>query len=202
MADEGYLRRRATRLAFEELKREIIFGMVISTMMLAIGAWRYFIVIGADDALWRGIAILGAMGLVVAVVFPTLWKGPEVLLSAVMRKFGGFLLGILLSMVYILLFAPIGWWVRKTKGKDPIYSWDEAAPAGMEGWHSKESLFEINALGKGKPNLLWRMLEVLRFFARRGHYIFLPALIILIALGMVLFFVQSSALAPFIYTLF
>jgi hypothetical protein len=44
--------------------------------------------------------------------------------------------------------------------------------------------------------------NVLQFFARRGHYVFLPTLLILLALSVVLFFVKSSALAPFIYTLF
>jgi hypothetical protein len=197
-----YLKRREARLAFDELKREIIFGMVISTMMLSVGAWRYFIVIGANDILWGGIAALGALGLVAALVFPVLWKGPEGVLSAVMRRLGGVLLGALLALVYVLLIAPVGWLVRKMKGLDPIYTWDETVPAGMEGWHRKEVLFETNIGHTGKPNLLRRLLGVLRFFVGRGHYVFLPALVILIALGMVLFFVQSSALAPFIYTLF
>lgn len=199
---ETYLQRRAARLAFEALKREIVFGIVISTMLLAVGAWRYFIVVGANDTLWKGIAICGALGLIAAVVFPALWKGPEQLLAAVMRKLGGFLLGALLALVYVLLIAPVGWLVRRMKGLDPIYAWNGAAPAGMEGWHGKEVLYETNLGQAGKPNLLRRLLGVLRFFADRGHYVFLPVLILLIALGLVLFFVQTSALAPFIYTLF
>ena len=55
---------------------------------------------------------------------------------------------------------------------------------------------------RGKPSLTRRFLTVLQFFARRGHYIFLPTLVVLLALGLVLFFVKSSVLAPFIYTLF
>lgn len=197
-----YLARRAARLAHEALKREIIFGMVISTMLLAAGLWCYYIVVGANDRLWQAVAMLGAVGWLAALVFPVLWKGPEQLLGAVMRKLGGFLLGALLALVYGMLITPVGWLIRLVKGADPIYAWDGPAPAGMEGWQRKEVLFETNAGPAGKPNLLRRLLSVLRFFAERGHYVFLPVLIILIALGMVLFFVQSSALAPFIYTLF
>ena len=47
-----------------------------------------------------------------------------------------------------------------------------------------------------------RFLGVLQFFAARGHYVYLPTLVILMSLGLVLFFVKSSALAPFLYTLF
>ena len=82
-------------------------------------------------------------------------------------------------------------------------TWDKAQPAGgLEGWHPKEVAFEVQVGRRGKPSLARRFLTVLQFFARRGHYIFLPTLIVLLALGVVLFFVKSSALAPFIYTLF
>lgn len=197
-----YLARRAVRLAYEDLKREIIFGMVISTLLLATGLWRYYIVVGANDRLWQAVAGVGAIGWLAAIVLPVLWKAPEKALAGVMRKLGGFLLGALLALVYGVLITPVGWLIRRMKGADPIYAWDGPAPVGMEGWQRKEILYETNAGPAGKPNLLRRLLNVLRFFAERGHYVFLPVLLILIALGMVLFFVQSSALAPFIYTLF
>jgi hypothetical protein len=41
----------------------------------------------------------------------------------------------------------------------------------------------------------------LSFFAQRGHYLLLPVLLFLLLLGLILFFVQTSALAPFIYTI-
>lgn len=198
----AYLKRREARLAVDALKRWIVFGMVISAMMLAIGAWRYYLVIGANDVLWRGIAILGALGFVAAVLFPVIWKGPEQALSKVMRKFGEALFAALLVLVYGLMIAPVGWLLRGIKGRDPIYAWDDKAPVGMEGWRGKEVLFETNSGRPGRPSLGRRLVGVLRFFVGRGHYVFLPALVILIALGLVLFFVQSSALAPFIYTLF
>jgi hypothetical protein len=197
-----YLERRESRLAFHALKREIIFGMVISTMLLGIGAWRYYVVIDATDALWGPIAVLGALGLLLAVVFPSFWRGPEKALSFVLRKVGGVLFTVLLTVIYAGLVSPVGWALRRIKGADPIYAWEGASPAGMEGWHPKEVLFEANVGRRGKPSLARRFVNVLQFFVRRGHFVFLPTLVILLALGMVLFFVKSSALAPFIYTLF
>jgi len=73
----GYLQRRNARVALDRLKREIILGMVISSMMLGTGTWRYFIVVGANDALWSIVAALGALGLLATLILPWLWKSPE-----------------------------------------------------------------------------------------------------------------------------
>ncbi len=171
-------------------------------MMLAVGAWRYYILIGANDTLWAVVATLGGFGFVLALLFPAAWRKPEQALSVVGQKLGTVLFKALLTLVYVLLITPVGLLLRKAKGSDPIYAWDETTPALMEGWHQKEVLFETNIGQEGKPNVVRRLVIVLQFFVRRGHYIILPTLVILIALGMVLFFVKSSALAPFIYTLF
>lgn len=199
----SYLERRAARLAFESLKKEIIFGMVISSLLLGIGTWRYFAVVGANDRLAAAMAVLGVVGWVVTLVVPWLWKLPEKALGFLTRKAGGVLFAALLAMVYAVLIVPVGVLLRRISGLGPIVTWDKAQPAGgLEGWHPKEVAFEVQVGRRGKPSLARRFLTVLQFFARRGHYIFLPTLILLLALGVVLFFVKSSALAPFIYTLF
>jgi len=198
----GYLQRRNARVALAQLKREIIFGMVVSSIMLGTGTWRYYIVVGVNDALWSIVAALGALGLLVTLILPWLWKSPEAGLTAIVRRVGGALFAVLLALVYGLLIFPVGWMLRRIKGADPVYSWESEMPLGMEGWHPKEVVFELNAGSHKKPNLLRRFVNVLQFFARRRHYVFLPTLVILLALGMVLFFVKASALAPLIYTLF
>ncbi|MGK7877227.1 MAG: DUF5989 family protein [Xenococcaceae cyanobacterium] len=43
---------------------------------------------------------------------------------------------------------------------------------------------------------------VIAYFIRSGNYIFIPALIFLLIFGLLMFFVQSTGIAPFIYTLF
>ena len=199
----SYLERRAARLAFESLKKEVIFGMVISSLLLGIGAWRYFVVIGADDRLWASAAILGAIGWLVTLLVPSFWKLPEKALGFLVRRAGGVLFAALLTFVYGALIFPVGLLLRKISGPGPIVVWDKVQPAGgLEGWRPKEVVFEVQTGRRGKPSLAKRFLTVIQFFARRGHYIFLPTLVVLLAMGLVLFFVKSSALAPFIYTLF
>ena len=199
----SYLGRRAARLAFEALKKEIIFGMVISSLLLGIGTWRYFVVIGASDRLSAAVAILGAIGWVVTLVVPSLWRLPEKALGFLAHRIGGGLFAALLTLIYGALIVPVGVLLRRISGPGPIVTWDKAQPVGgLEGWRPKEVAFDVQVGRRGKPSLARRFLIVLQFFARRGHYIFLPTLVLLLALGLVLFFVKSSALAPFIYTLF
>jgi len=199
----SYMDRRAARLAFHALKTEVAFGMVISSLLLGVGAWRYFVVIGANDRLAAAAAVLGAIGWLLTLLIPSVWRFPEKALGFLVRQVGGALFAVLLTLVYGALMVPVGFLLRAFGGSGPIATWDRAQPAGgLEGWRAKEVACEVRASRRGKPSLAMRFLAVLRFFVRRGHYVFLPTLVIVLALGLVLFFVKSSALAPFIYTLF
>ena len=200
----SYLRRRDVRTAREALKRALGFGMVVSTLLVAVGAWRRFIVLGVNDKLWSVVAVVGVVGWVTSLVLPTVWKGPERLVARLAQKGGAVLFALLLGFVYIVLVTPVGWALRKTRGADPIYTWNGSEPRAMEGWRRKEVVSDakLSRQASGRANLLRSFFGVLGFFARRGHYALLPVLVILLALGLVLFFVQSSALAPFIYTVF
>ena len=44
--------------------------------------------------------------------------------------------------------------------------------------------------------------ELLAFFIQRKRYWLIPLVILLLVIGLVLIFAQTSALAPFIYTIF
>lgn len=199
----SYLARRSERLAFEDLKKMTIFGIAISTMFAVIGGWNYFFVIKANDLLFGTMAVAGVLGWIVTLVLPSLWTMPERALGFLMRKVGGAVFAVLLTIVYGVLFVPVGMALRKFSGSGPIATWDAAPPAaGLEGWQPKEVVFEAQIGRVGKANLLRQFVGVVQFFVRRGLYIFLPTLIALLAAGLALFFVKSSALAPFIYTLF
>jgi len=202
MSKTSYLARRRARLSVEELKRQIIFGFVLSGICLVIGSWRYYAVVGANDGVALALGSAGAFGFLLTLAFPSAWKLPEAWLGIALRTVGGGLFAVLLGLVYGLLIVPVGWVVRRTQGVDPVYSWVHTPPKKMEGWHPKQALFEVNEGRRGRLSAVKRFVDVLTFFARRGHYLFLPTLVLMIALGMVLFFVKSSALAPFIYTLF
>lgn len=202
MSEPSYLARRQARIDYTALKHQVVFGFVISGMMLSIGLWRYFFVIGALDPLWLLIAVLGSLGMALTLIFPSAWRYPHDALGRLVRTVGGALFAVLLGIVYVGLITPFGWLLRLIKGDAPIYRWTGRPADQMEGWHPKEVILETAAGATGRSSIARRFFKVLRFFADRGHYLLLPALVILISIGLVLFFVKSSALAPLIYTLF
>jgi hypothetical protein len=202
----GYLARHTDRVALARLKRQVVFGMVASSLLLGIGIWRGIVVVESDEALWATLwsasAGLGQAGLVAALVLPSLWAKPEKAVTGIVHFLGGMAFAAVLALVYLLLVVPVGLALRRGRGTRPIYLWNRNVPAQMEGWSAKEVVFEIDEGEPGKSGLFKRFRRVLQFFVSRGHLLFLPMLVIVIALGMALFFVKSSALAPFIYTLF
>lgn len=202
MSRSNYLNRRQARLALQELKLRILFGLVISSLLLLTGLWRYWFLVGASSGIAAAQIGAGLLGLALTLVFPSAWGGLESLLGRALRLIGGGLFALLLSAIYFLFITPAGWLVRRLKGRDPIYSWTSQPPEGMEGWHPKQVLFETHLGASGGSSSARRFINVIQFFIARGHYFFLPTLILLMALGLVLFFVKSSALAPFIYALF
>jgi hypothetical protein len=52
---------------------------------------------------------------------------------------------------------------------------------------------------KGRASVIW---ELLRFLWERKLWWMIPIVLVLLLFGLLIFFTQSSAVAPFIYTLF
>jgi hypothetical protein len=199
----GYLRRHNARVASGALRRHIVFGLVIGGLLLVKGAFEVLFVAGSWDQLWTVVACLGAFSLVLTVVFPSAWAWPERWFRRLTSVVGRGVFSALLSVVYVVLFWPVGWWMRMRHGTDPIYAWEGEAPRTMQGWTAKTSATIAHAPGaRGERHLILQPFVILGFFFQRGNLLLVPALVLLLVLGLLLFFVQTSALAPFIYTLF
>lgn len=200
----AYMRRRRARQAVEELKRQIVFGLVIGWLMTLIGWFRYEYVPNVNDSLWLAVMWTGVGILVAAVVAPGMLNWPERLWMGVARFVGKIVFTGLLAILYFVMVTPIGLLMRALSGSDPFYAWKGSAPSGMEGWVRKDLPGEIRSsrISGRKRLLLLEPIRVFSYFVRQGHYLVLPLLVIVLVLGLLLFFVQSSALAPLIYTLF
>jgi hypothetical protein len=201
----SFLQRRKLRIASRELTQMLVLGLGVGALGVCVGAYKFFLVQEADDTFWRGIGWMGVATIVLTLIYPYIWHRLENLI----RKFGGWvghnLMTLVLTAVYFALIWPIGLLLRATKGTHPIYGWSDQLPTKMEGWHRKEFAMDINALleqHRGQKKHRVGVINVMMFFAQRGHYVMMPVLFTLVALGIALFFLQTSALAPFIYTLF
>jgi hypothetical protein len=198
----SYLERLANRRARHDIRQLMIFGLVLGWGLLLIGAAKFFFSVGAIDTLWLVAMVAGAVILGVAVVAPTLLRPLERAWMAVGTKIGHLIFSAILMVVYFTSFVAIGAYMRRTRGLHPFYAWSSSDFSGHEGWVPKElSSLPIDVTDQ-KRATIFQLVRVVNYFFRHGKMIYIPTLILLLTLGILLFFLQTSALAPFIYTLF
>jgi hypothetical protein len=200
----GYLDRRAEREAWIRLKQQIGFGYIIFGFLFLLGGLKVAITLTTRDPIWLAMMWIGLVGIVVTLVFPSAWIVPERLYRRLAGFIGHVVFSILLTALYFILFLPVGLGLRWVRGLDPIRTWRENPPAGATRWHEKvvETIGgEGVSAGKVRHTLVQPFI-IITFFIQRGQYFIIPALILMLALGLLLFFVQTSPLAPMIYTLF
>lgn len=197
---ENFLVRRKSREASKALTQQLVLGFGIGLILLAFGAYKYFVSIGVWDTLWYAAMVAGAVLIALTWIAPFLWRG----LESGIRAFGNFVghgvMTVILTLFYFLLIWPVGAFLRATKGQHPIYTWQGVPSANMEGWSDKKLPYDLSTSTANSRRT--GILKVLVFFVRSGRVIFLPVLLLLVSLGIALFFLKTSALAPFIYTLF
>jgi len=202
---QSFLERRALRAASRELTQMLVLGYALGLAALGLGLYKFYIAQDALDDFWMVVAWLGAGAVLATLLAPFIWRGPERLLRRLGNWLGGKIMAAILALVYYAFFWPVGALLRATQGSHPIYAWESTADADMEGWRDKVLPADLACVQSASGRRGLRRLglfNVLVFFARRGHFFLIPALLVLVSIGIALFFLQTSALAPFIYTLF
>jgi hypothetical protein len=184
------------------IRQFIAYGLVMGWILTLVAGFLFFCVPSRLDPLWCSLLIIGLVHLVAAVVVPQALAWPERAWMTVARWQGWLVMTTLLTIVYFTLIWPAGYMSRRrTHG---FVAWDDQPPSSTTVWEpiDLEETDSASVAGSRYRSLPLLLAGVIAFFFRRGNYILLPILILLIVLGLVLYFVQSSALAPFIYTLF
>jgi len=198
----AYLRELALRREAAAVRQQTVYGLVTGWVLTLVGGFVFFCVPSRVDWLWGAMLSLGILHLLAAVVLPQLLAWPERLWISLARWQGWLVMNALLTVVYFTLIWPAGCFSRRrTRG---FVSWDEQPPPGNTAWQPIDAVEsqESNEAATHRRSLPMLLVGVIAFFIRRGNYLVVPIIILLLVLGLVLYFVESSALAPFIYTLF
>jgi hypothetical protein len=198
----GYVQKLALRREADEIRRLIVYGLTLGWILALVGGFLFFCVKSRLDWLWCAVMAVGIVHLAAAVVLPQALIWPERIWMAVARWQGHLVMTLLLAVIYYLLVWPLGRLSRTSA--TGFYHWGDQPPESRTAWQAIDFVADdapatANARYRGLPLLLF---GVIGFFVRRGNYILLPLIVLLIVLGLVLFIVQSSVLAPFIYPLF
>jgi hypothetical protein len=195
----GYLERLAARKKRKVQKDRAAFGIMGGAF-----GFRYLYVVGGSDILWKILTIMGAKMLLLGIFCPAILSPLDRGYRAVANMIGYTVFRIVLILIYFVMIAPLGALVKRFRGSTPFYQWSEFPPEQAEGWTDKIIPEEADSLSTAprSAHLLTQPLLVLAHFIRYQRFILLPVLLVLITVGLLMFFVASSTLAPFIYTLF
>jgi hypothetical protein len=198
---QSYLEQLALRREATAIREQTAYGLVMGWMLTLVAGFLFFCVPSQVDWLWATCMALGVLHLVAAVIVPQSLAWPQRIWMTIARWQGWLVMNVLLTVIYFALIWPASFFDRKRiRG---FLQWEHQPPAEPTAWLPIEATGEIaeNAAShyRSLPLLL---ASLIAFFFRRGNYLLIPIIILMVVLGLILYFVQSSALAPFIYTLF
>ena len=185
LTDE-YIRRVEKRQRRKKTLSFYVFGLGFGHILLL---WSLFGWLNTPSS-WLDIVFVAGMvsaGIIIICTFllPELQR----VVSLLFQKMGTLLFWLLLSVVYILCFVPANIW-KKRKNAQVV-----PEPKTSFVNHTK-------TITRSSNNKAIHILNIVNFFISERMYYILPAIVILILLGLFLAFLQTSVVAPLIYTFF
>jgi hypothetical protein len=200
----GYLIRVRERVQTLALKRQIVLGLVGGWLLLVIGSFRLFYVVNARTITCQILLVAGAVLFLLGLLRPQALGRFETGIRISTGFIGKTIFAIVLSFVYVVLVTPVGLVWRAVRGRRPFYAWAGDTPPAVEGWVVKQAVDDDRSVSQDavRRSLITQPFVIVGYFIRHGHFILIPVVLFLLSIGLILFFVKSSALAPFIYTLF
>ena len=175
-----------------DTKRRSAFGVLVGGIVALFSGWRLLFVIGASDPLWQALAIVGLLLVALGVIVPAALAGPERLWMLLGETIGRLVLSVILLVVYLAIVLPSGLVVRMTSTARGFLVWSSTTRTGVvtgaPGWVPK-TIDDNRDRGDESRFLAFRTVS---FFIRRRAWFIIPALIVLVLLGILFFFVQDE----------
>lgn len=188
------------RIEEKEFKDLSFFGTFAGFLLIVIGYFRWLFSEEAGD-FFAILMILGTALLIFGVIIPEVLTVVYSGFRNIGNIIGKIIFSILLCVVYIILIIPVGLYLKYKKNNIDILSvWDDSRLIDGLGFVPWELNYE--KVDSGADGLHKKTLKIIGYFIMNGHLILIPCVILLVLIGLVLFFVSASVVAPFIYTLF
>jgi hypothetical protein len=188
------------------IKNQAIFGIVLGSLLMLFGGWNYYLAITEYTALWKATLITGILAFFIAVACPALMEKPYRFFNKASEIFGKAIFSVAIGFIYFAIVFPFGLLARVKMHRNPFHHWDKMPPQFLDvTWEDKsieEQKYNYTPGAQSKLGFYFSFLNVISFFLKKRYIIIIPSLVVLILLGIMFFFIQGSALAPFIYTLF
>lgn len=190
---DSYINRRLKSNLSKKQWENFWFGLCLGLVLILIFSIRYLTSVKDltnDDFFLVGMS-LGAVFVLASIIYPNLLEPIRKLLYFISNILIKVLFSILLTVIYFLFVFPFSFII---KSKQKIEKNDSTS---FVDYSCQETFINVN-----KNSFLYQIARIFKFFINENYFIFIPLLIVLIIISIILVFVQSSAIAPFIYTIF
>jgi hypothetical protein len=194
-----YLKDLACRRADESLRANVIFGQTLGWVLSLTGGFNYFILLDKNSFY---VLMIGHALLFLGLAAPQSLNGLQKLLRDCGEFVSGLIFKLLLLIVYLILVCPLGILIQKLKGRAPFYYWRSNADFSFEGWIPKHSSDEGQLITGTSRIKSQAGVQLLKHFGQSSNLLIMPSLLVILILGLVSIFLQSTVVAPMIYTLF
>lgn len=193
-----YLKKRKFRLDERRVKDSSLFGLMLGTILIIISFLRWIVSYSNMSYFWEVSGVIGFFlfmtGALVPQCITCFYNG----MRYVGNKIGNIIFSVLLFIVYAIFVIPISFFIKDRKKDYSYILWDDEYKGEETScflpWKEKK---KVEAKG-----IRGATFGLIQYFILNGKIIFVPVVIILLMIGIILFFVSSSVFAPFIYTLF
>ena len=200
MIKNSYLAQREERLKRAERREQLLWGIVLGSLLVIIGSFNYFLVItnAKIDFIWKLMVISGLSLFVLVFIDRRIIAGIQKPLKQCGSWLGEKILKIVLLTAYVFFVIPLGWTGQRIRKHRIFYSWDDEKSKIRPLWEKKK----IAGYSREKILISVYPVYIIYFMVRNKAYIVIPLVIVLLLVAMFVFFAQTPVIAPFVYTLF
>ena len=199
--NKSYIETKKERDAFEEEKNHIMFGLVGGVILVLAGALNWLSTTGFWAVVCVCVFALGVLLLLFALAVPSLLKYPYQAFLFWGNLVGKAVFTVILTILYCLFILPVGLLLRRKRQAQGYFAWDETRPEPRSLFTELPQTDRAKAK-TGKASYFGILYNLLSVFVANRKFILIPVVILLVVVGLILFFVSSNVLTAFIYTLF
>jgi len=202
----SYLQKKKQHEAYEDQKGEIVFGFIGGTIILLSGILNNWPVYGSFN-LYAVMSIvfiaIGLCLLLLGFIAPALLKWPYKGFVSIGKKIGEAIFLVLLAVIYFIMVIPVGLIMRKKRRSLGFFTWNGDYPYEEKAFEKIGTGGEKDIDSAIKSPFLKNIYKFFGTLVRNKRFFLIPAAVILVLVGLILFFAASNIVFNFfIYTLF
>jgi len=173
------------------------FGIILGVILSVVAGYQSLCVVGILSVVFNILVVIGLLLVVSGGFFPRALSNPVRLIRKACSALGNIILKILLIPVYVLMTLvnmilhksyseKFGFsrWKKSEKEKSSFYDYKELT-------HKNGRFVTVEIIN-----------NILDFFVANKIFVVIPIVILLLIMGMIVFFASSNAVFSFVYTLF